>query len=89
MVFKLQSGHDSVTETATYKVQRGITPKVYIQELWFLHSAHCLMLVNISLKFYEDILNGFQVTERTRICDGRTGRQKDRRPWQKQYLYRP
>ena len=26
--FKLQSGHDFVLETATYKVQRGITQKV-------------------------------------------------------------
>ena len=28
MVFKLQSGRDFVLETATYKVQRGITQKV-------------------------------------------------------------
>ena len=63
MVFKLQSGHDFFTETATYKVRRGITQKVYIQELWFLGSAHRLMLVNISMMFHEDILNGFQVTE--------------------------
>ena len=28
-----------VTKTATYKVQRGITLKIYIQELWFLRSA--------------------------------------------------
>ena len=62
MVFKLQVGHDFVTETATYKVQRDITQTIYIQELWFLRSAHCLMLVNISMKFHEDILNGFQVT---------------------------
>ena len=50
-----------VTETATCKVQRRITKKIYIQELWFLQSAHCLMLVNISMTFHEDI--GFQVTE--------------------------
>ena len=55
----LQSGHDFVTETATYKVQRGITQKIYIQELWFLPSAHRLMLVAISMTFHEDILNGF------------------------------
>ena len=54
-------------ETATYKVQRGITLKIYIQELRFLHSARRLMLVNISMKFHEDILNGFQVTEPTRF----------------------
>ena len=62
--YKLQSGHDFVTETATYKVQRGITQTIYIQELRFLQSAHRLMLVNISMTFHEDILNGFQVTER-------------------------
>ena len=39
--------------------------KGHIPELWFLHSAHRLMLVNICMKFHKDILNGFQVTERT------------------------
>ena len=63
MVFKLQSGHDFVIETATYKVQRGMTQKRYIQELWFLQSVHRLMFVNISVTFREDILKGFQVTE--------------------------
>ena len=43
----LLSGHDFVTETATYKVQRGITQNIYIQELWFLRSAPLPMLVNI------------------------------------------
>ena len=62
-VFKLQSGHDFATETAIYKVQRGITKKLYIQELWFLRSARRLMLLNISMTFHEDILNGLQVTE--------------------------
>ena len=59
MVYKLESRHDFVTETATYKVQRGITKKMYIQELPFLRSTHRLMLVNISMTFHEDILNGF------------------------------
>ena len=63
MVFKLQSGHDFVTETATSKVQRGIILKIYIQVLWFLRSACRLMLVNISMTFHEFILNAFQVTE--------------------------
>ena len=45
---------------------KGHNSKIYIEELWF--SAHRLMLVNISMKFHEDILNGFQVTERTRFC---------------------
>ena len=33
MVLKLESGHDFVTDTATYKVQRDTTQKIYIQEL--------------------------------------------------------
>ena len=41
------------------KVQRDVTQKVSIQMLWFLHSACRLMLVNICMKFHEDILNGF------------------------------
>ena len=36
-----------VTETATYKVQRGVTQKVSIQELWSLHSSCRLILGNI------------------------------------------
>ena len=36
-----------------------------MQELWFLCSAHHLMLIDIYIKFYEHILNCFQVTERT------------------------
>ena len=40
-----------------------------MQELWFLHSAHRLMLIDIYMKFCEDSLNGFQVIERTRFCD--------------------
>ena len=68
MVLKLQSGHDFVLETATYEVQRDITQKTCIQELRFLHSSYCLTLVNICMKFHEDILNGFKVTEWTRFC---------------------
>ena len=34
-----------------------MTQKVSIQELWFLCSAWQLMLVNICMKFREDILN--------------------------------
>ena len=38
MVLMVKSGHDFVTEMATYKVQRGVIQKIYIQELWFLRS---------------------------------------------------
>ena len=30
-----------------------------MQELWFLHSARRLMLIDIYMKFLEDILNRF------------------------------
>ena len=45
-----------------------------MQELPFLHSARRLMLIDICIKFREDSLRGFQVTERTRFV-----RQTDRR----------
>ena len=47
-----------------------------MQELLFLHSARRLMLIDICMKFREDSLRGFQVTERTRFV---TDRQMDRR----------
>ena len=48
-----------------------------MQELLFLHSARRLMLIDICMKFREDSLSGFQVTERIRfVTDGQT----DRRP---------
>ena len=59
------------------KSSKGLT-KVSIQELWFLHSAHHLMLVNICMKFHEATLNSFKVTERTRFCDGQTDGQTTR-----------
>ena len=65
MVLKLQSWHDFVTETATYKVQSGITKKLHIQEIRFLCSACRPMLVNIPMKVHEDILNSFKVIEQT------------------------
>ena len=48
-----------------------------MQELPFLHSARHLMLIDICMKFREDSLRGFQVTERTRFV---TDRRTDRRP---------
>ena len=38
-----------------------------MQELLFLHSARRLMLIDICMKFREDSLKGFQVTEGTRF----------------------
>ena len=56
-----------------------------MQELPFLHSARRLMLIDICMKFREDSLRGFQVTERTRFVtdrqmDRQTDRRTDRRP---------
>ena len=49
-----------------------------MQELPFLHSARCLMLIDICMKFPQDSLRGFQVTERTRfVTDRQTVGQTD------------
>ena len=37
-----------------------------MQELWFLHSAYPLMLVDICMKFHDASLYGLKVIERTR-----------------------
>ena len=42
-----------------------------MQELLFLHSARRLMLIDIFMKFREDNIRGFQVTERTRFVTDR------------------
>ena len=80
MVYKLYSGHDFVIETATYKVQRGITQKIYIQELWFLCSARRPMLVNIYMKISWMVFklqSGHDfVMDRHRWTDGQTTRAK-------------
>ena len=64
----LQSGHKYVVEMAIFNVQRAITQKLSNPELRFLRSANCLIMLNICVKFHENILNGFEVTERTRVC---------------------
>ena len=60
----------------------GVTKKIHKQELWFLRSVRRPIKLNIRMKLREDILNGFQVRERTLFGDGQT----DGRPWQKQCL---
>ena len=62
-----------------------------MQELPFLHSARRLMLIDICMKFHEDSLRGFQVTERTRfVTDRRTDRRTDgQTPGEKQYVSQP
>ena len=41
------------------------TQEVKMQELWFLHSAYSLMLVDICMKFHDASLYGLKVIERT------------------------
>ena len=48
------------------KFQRGITIKLYRQELRFVCSARRPMILYTSMKFHENILKSFQVIERTR-----------------------
>ena len=38
-----------------------------MQELWFLHSAYSLMLVDICMKFHDVSLYGLKVIVRTRL----------------------
>ena len=45
-----------------------------MQELWFLRAAHCLLLIDIYMKFREDSLKRFQVTEGKRFCDGQSSK---------------
>ena len=54
-----------------------------MQELWFLHSACRLMLIDIDMKFREDSLKGFQVIEQTRVW------QTDRCAGDKRYFSQP
>ena len=71
-----------------FQFQRVITPKIRNPESRFLRSAYCLMLFYIGVKFHENILNGFWVTEWTRFCD-RDFFFCDRWPGQKQCVSQP
>ena len=57
-----------MVEMAIFNVQRAINPKECNPELRFLRSARCLIVLNICVKFHKNILNGFEVTEWTRVC---------------------
>ena len=48
----------------SFKVQRAIT-KTYQQDLLFFCVLRRLMMLNICMKFRQDILNGFKVIKRT------------------------
>ena len=48
-------------------VQRVETPKAGKSDLRFLCFANCFMMIYICIKFQENIVNSFQVTEWTQI----------------------
>ena len=61
---------------------KGNNSKNINARVTFLHSARRLMLIDICMKFREESLRGFQVTEWTRFVtrtDGQTDRQTDAR----------
>ena len=49
--------------------QRSITPKAGKPELPLMHSACCLMVFNICVKFHENMSSGFKVMEWTKIVN--------------------
>ena len=54
-----------MTGVTISNVQRVVTPKSGTSELWFLCSAHHIMVIYICIKFQENISNSFQVTKQT------------------------
>ena len=67
-----------MVEMAMFNVQRAITPKVGKPELRFKCSAHCLIDLNIVVKFCKNISNCIRVMEQTQnykaLMDRQTGR---------------
>ena len=57
-----------LSQNCQLQTSKGRNSKIHIQELWFLHSACHLLVLNICMKFYEYILNSFKIIERTRLC---------------------
>ena len=55
-----------MVKMAMFNAQRVITPSVGKPELWFMCSAHRLIVIYIGMKFRENISNGIRGMERTR-----------------------
>ena len=74
MVFNLQSVHKYMVDMAIFNVQKNKKKKKKVgkPELWFMCSAHSLIVLYICVKFCENISNGFQHTEPTWL-HGRNG----------------
>ena len=73
MVLMLQSGLEYVVEMSIFNVQI-MQSRVTVPGL----STLSLILLNICVKFHQNISNGFLVMEWTRFCDRQTDRQTDR-----------
>ena len=58
--FKVMERHTKIVNT-----QRAITPKVGKPELQIMCSARRLMVLNVCVKFHENMSSGFKVMERT------------------------
>ena len=54
-----------MVEMAMFNIQRAMTPKVGKPELWFMCSAHCLIVLYICVKFGKIISDYIRVMERT------------------------
>ena len=61
-----QTGNDSC------QISKGNNSQNVLTRVMVLWSALHLMMHYISMKFHENIFNGFQVTEQTQFCDRRT-----------------
>ena len=69
MLELFSSYREDMIETPFCDGQSSKLKKYKCKELhvWFLHSARCLKLVDICMKFCEKSLNGFQVIGRTQL----------------------
>ena len=56
------------TKNCIWNDQREITQKIPQQELPFLYATHSLHLFYITIKYHQNIPNGFQVMEWTSNC---------------------
>ena len=65
------NGFQIIEKTQNYhcRISKGNKSKMYRQELWFLCSLPRLVMLYISMKFHENVLNGFQ---RKRNCNVQT-----------------
>ena len=64
------------TRNSIAKNQREITPKYPKAEFWFLCMTRRLNVLYKCMKFRWNIFDGYQVIERTRLCDGQTHEQR-------------